>query len=80
MSLQDYFNARLIVDPFGTLDCSLNSDGEGAVRRDLHGEGARPLSRTLCSSKASVRTTTRRVGSRQPHDFNRCGRERPARI
>ena len=31
MSLDDYMAARLIVDPFGLYDCSLNSDGAGAV-------------------------------------------------
>ena len=31
MSLQDYMDARLIVDPFGLFDCSLVSDGAGAV-------------------------------------------------
>ncbi len=31
MTLDDYFNARMIVDPFGLFDCSLNSDGAGAV-------------------------------------------------
>jgi acetyl-CoA acetyltransferase len=31
LSLEDYKRARLIVDPFGLFDCSLNSDGAGAV-------------------------------------------------
>lgn len=31
MTLDDYTRARLVVDPFGLLDCSLNSDGAGAV-------------------------------------------------
>jgi acetyl-CoA acetyltransferase len=31
MTLDDYFAARLVVDPFGLFDCSLNSDGAGAV-------------------------------------------------
>jgi len=31
LTLDDYFRARLIVDPFGLFDCSLNSDGAGAV-------------------------------------------------
>lgn len=31
LSLQDYLAARLIVDPFGLYDCSLVSDGAGAV-------------------------------------------------
>jgi acetyl-CoA acetyltransferase len=31
MTIEDYYKARLIVDPFGMLDCSLNSDGAGAV-------------------------------------------------
>jgi len=31
MSLDDYFAARMIVEPFGLFDCSLNSDGAGAV-------------------------------------------------
>jgi acetyl-CoA acetyltransferase len=31
MTLDDYMRARLIVDPFGLYDCSLNSDGAGAV-------------------------------------------------
>ena len=31
MTLDDYMKARLIVDPFGLFDCSLNSDGAGAV-------------------------------------------------
>lgn len=31
MSLDDYLAARLVVDPFGLYDCSLNSDGAGAV-------------------------------------------------
>jgi acetyl-CoA acetyltransferase len=31
MTLDDYLSARLIVDPFGLLDCSLVSDGAGAV-------------------------------------------------
>src|SRR4029079_4163219 len=31
MTLEDYYKARLIVDPFGMFDCSLNSDGAGAV-------------------------------------------------
>ena len=31
MTLDDYFAAPLVADPFGRLDCSLNSDGAGAV-------------------------------------------------
>jgi acetyl-CoA acetyltransferase len=31
LTLQDYMDARLIVDPFGLYDCSLVSDGAGAV-------------------------------------------------
>jgi acetyl-CoA acetyltransferase len=31
ITLEDYFGARLIVDPFGLFDCSLVSDGAGAV-------------------------------------------------
>src|SRR5262249_37967854 len=31
MSIEDYFAARLVVDPFGLFDCSLNTDGAGAV-------------------------------------------------
>ena len=31
MTLEDYYKARLIVDPFGMFDCSLKSDGAGAV-------------------------------------------------
>jgi acetyl-CoA acetyltransferase len=31
LTLEDYLRARLIVDPFGLYDCSLNSDGAGAV-------------------------------------------------
>ena len=31
MTLEDYYEARLVVDPFGMFDCSLNSDGAGAV-------------------------------------------------
>jgi acetyl-CoA acetyltransferase len=31
MTIDDYYKARLIVDPFGMFDCSLNSDGAGAV-------------------------------------------------
>ena len=31
MTLDDYLKARLIVEPFGLFDCSLNSDGAGAV-------------------------------------------------
>ena len=31
MTLDDYFAAPLVVDPFGRFDCSLNSDGAGAV-------------------------------------------------
>jgi acetyl-CoA acetyltransferase len=31
MTIEDYRKARLIVDPFGMFDCSLNSDGAGAV-------------------------------------------------
>ena len=31
MNMDDYMKARLIVDPFGLFDCSLNSDGAGAV-------------------------------------------------
>lgn len=31
MTLEDYFKTRMIVDPFGMFDCSLNSDGAGAV-------------------------------------------------
>ncbi len=31
LSPEDYFNARLIVSPFGLYDCSLRSDGAGAV-------------------------------------------------
>jgi acetyl-CoA acetyltransferase len=31
MTIDDYFAARLVVDPFGLFDCSLNSDGAGAV-------------------------------------------------
>ncbi len=31
LTIDDYFRARLVVDPFGLFDCSLNSDGAGAV-------------------------------------------------
>ncbi|MFZ2065724.1 MAG: thiolase family protein [Xanthobacteraceae bacterium] len=31
LTTDDYFKARLVVDPFGLFDCSLNSDGAGAV-------------------------------------------------
>ena len=31
LGLDDYMKARMIVDPFGLFDCSLNSDGAGAV-------------------------------------------------
>lgn len=31
MSIEDYLNARMIVDPLGLYDCSLVSDGAGAV-------------------------------------------------
>src|SRR5438309_7131798 len=31
LTAEDYFNARLIVAPFGLYDCSLRSDGAGAV-------------------------------------------------
>src|SRR5262249_36331098 len=31
LTREDYFNARLIVAPFGLFDCSLRSDGAGAV-------------------------------------------------
>jgi acetyl-CoA acetyltransferase len=31
LTLEDYLKARLIVAPFGLFDCSLNSDGAGAV-------------------------------------------------
>ena len=31
LTIDDYFKARLVVDPFGLFDCSLNSDGAGAV-------------------------------------------------
>ena len=31
MTMEDYHRARLVVDPFGLFDCSLNSDGAGAV-------------------------------------------------
>jgi acetyl-CoA acetyltransferase len=31
MTINDYYKARMIVDPFGMFDCSLNSDGAGAV-------------------------------------------------
>ena len=31
LTFDDYMNARLIVDPFGLFDCSLVSDGAGAV-------------------------------------------------
>jgi acetyl-CoA acetyltransferase len=31
LTLRDYMDARLIVDPFGLYDCSLVSDGAGAV-------------------------------------------------
>src|ERR1043166_6086071 len=31
ITLDDYFKARLVVAPFGLLDCSLRSDGAGAV-------------------------------------------------
>jgi acetyl-CoA acetyltransferase len=31
LTIDDYFKARLIVEPFGLFDCSLNSDGAGAV-------------------------------------------------
>jgi acetyl-CoA acetyltransferase len=31
MTIDDYFRARLVVDPFGLFDCSLNTDGAGAV-------------------------------------------------
>jgi acetyl-CoA acetyltransferase len=31
LTTDEYFKARLVVDPFGLFDCSLNSDGAGAV-------------------------------------------------
>lgn len=31
LTAEEYFNARLIVSPFGLFDCSLRSDGAGAV-------------------------------------------------
>jgi acetyl-CoA acetyltransferase len=31
LTVEDYFKARLIVSPFGLFDCSLRSDGAGAV-------------------------------------------------
>ena len=31
MTLADYFDARMIVEPYGLFDCSLESDGAGAV-------------------------------------------------
>ena len=31
LTIEDYFKARLIVSPFGLFDCSLRSDGAGAV-------------------------------------------------
>src|SRR5262249_30186968 len=31
LTREDYFNARMIVAPFGLFDCSLRSDGAGAV-------------------------------------------------
>ena len=31
LTREDYHRARLVVDPFGLFDCSLNSDGAGAV-------------------------------------------------
>ncbi|MBI3078994.1 MAG: thiolase family protein [Deltaproteobacteria bacterium] len=31
ITLEDYHNAPLVVDPFSLLDCSLNTDGAGAV-------------------------------------------------
>ncbi len=31
MTLADYFEARMIVEPYGLFDCSLESDGAGAV-------------------------------------------------
>jgi acetyl-CoA acetyltransferase len=31
MTIDDYFRARLVVDSFGLFDCSLNTDGAGAV-------------------------------------------------
>jgi acetyl-CoA acetyltransferase len=31
LTMEDYFKARLIVSPFGLFDCSLRSDGAGAV-------------------------------------------------
>jgi acetyl-CoA acetyltransferase len=31
LTIDDYFKARLVVDPFGLFDCSLNTDGAGAV-------------------------------------------------
>ncbi|MBI2917406.1 MAG: thiolase family protein [Chloroflexi bacterium] len=31
LTMEEYLSARLIVDPFGLYDCSLNSDGAGAV-------------------------------------------------
>ena len=31
LTLDDYFKARMIADPYGVLDCSLISDGAGAV-------------------------------------------------
>ena len=31
LTLEEYHEARLIVEPFGLFDCSLRSDGAGAV-------------------------------------------------
>ncbi|MEA2981549.1 MAG: hypothetical protein QOF91_761 [Alphaproteobacteria bacterium] len=42
LSREDYFNSRLVVSPFGLFDCSLRSDGAGAVIV-TSGERARDL-------------------------------------
>ena len=45
MTIEDYYKARLVVDPFCMFDCSLNSDGAGAVV-------VTSIERARCSSRS----------------------------
>ncbi len=63
LSMQDYLDARLIVDPFGLYDCSLQTDAAGAVVV-TSAERAKDLKQRPVLIKGSARTTTSPAGSR----------------
>ena len=71
MTLEDYFKTRMIVDPFGMFDCSLNSDGAGAV---IVTSTERAIAQAEAGSHQGLRLPQQHQGldRRRPHDFDRA--------